>query len=137
VIRVAGRGNEYDIFRAEREAPSVMAAIRAYDPALLVGWDSSACRWSLLRVSRGGYHYLGVIETDDKRCRPLDMRVLEDLRRWDLWRGAKSATEDADRMDREDDEREKRSWDDFNDDISHATRENRRQLNRLAKLAGL
>lgn len=137
MIRPVGRGNEYDIFRAEKEAPAVMAALRAYDPQLLVGWDSSACRWSLLRVSRGGYHFVGVIETEDHQYRPLDMRVLEDLSRWDLWNGAKDANEAMNRIEAEEEGFEQRQERDFRDDIRHATRDNRRTLQRLTGLLGL
>jgi hypothetical protein len=138
VIRaVAGRGNQYDIFRAETEAPAVMAAIRAYDPALLVGWDSSACRWSLLRVSRGGYHFVGVIETGTHEYRPLDMSVLEDLARWDTWKGAKSANEFVKQVEDEEEAHEAKVARDFRDDLRHATRDNRRTLGRLKSLAGL
>ena len=137
MIRAAGRGDSYDIFRAEKESPEVMAAIRSYDSALLVGWDASACRWSLLRISRGGYHFIGVLETDDHQYRPLDMRVLDDLARWDLWRGAKTANEAAQKMDYEDEQRAEKRERDFRDDVQHATRDNRRTLHRLARLVGL
>ena len=137
MIQPVGRGNQYDIFRAEREAPAVMSAIRAYDPALLVGWDSSACRWSLLRVSRGGYHFIGVIETDDHQYRPLDMRAVEDLSRWDLWKGAKNANEAAQRMDYEDEQRDAKADRDLRTGIHEDTLDNRRTLHRLASLVGL
>ena len=130
-------GAGYDIFRAESVAPEVMAAIHAYDPALLVGWDSSACRWSLLRVSRGGYHFVGVLETDDHQYRPLDMRVVEDLARWDLWKGAKTAKEAADKMDYEDAKRAEKADRDLRTGIHEATLDNRRTLHRLAGLVGL
>jgi hypothetical protein len=138
VIRtVAGRGNQYDILRAESEAPAVMAALRAYDPALLVGWDSSACRWSLLRVSRGGYHFIGVVETEEHEYRPLDMSILEDLARWDLWKGAKDAHDAMRRIEQEEEEHEAKVARDFRDDLRHATRDNRRTLRRVANLVGL
>jgi hypothetical protein len=137
VIQAVGRGTGYDIFRAEREAPSVMAAIHAYDPALLVGWDSSACRWSLLRVSRGGYHFIGILETEDHQYRPLDMRVAEDLRRWDLWKGAKTANEAVDRMDYEDAKLREKQDRDLRQGIHEDTLDNRRTLHRLAGLVGL
>jgi len=136
-IRPVGRGNEYDIFRAENQAPSFMAALRAYDPQLLVGWDSSACRWSLLRVSRGGYHFIGVIETPDHRYRPLDMSILEDLSKWDLWKGAKDANEAMNRIEQEEEAHEARQEREFRDDIRHATRDNHRTLRRLTGLLGL
>lgn len=137
MIQPVGRGNQYDIFRAEREAPSVMQSIRAYDPALLVGWDASACRWSLLRVSRGGYHFVGVLETPDHQYRPLDMRVVDDLARWDLWKGAKTPKEAADNMDYEDQRHREKLDRDLRGEIHDATKDNRRTLHRLAGLVGL
>ena len=137
MIRVAGRENDYDILRAEREAPAVMAAIHAYDPQLLVGWDSSACRWSLLRVSRGGYHFIGVLETDTKQYRPLDTTVLDDLLRWDLWAMGKTPQQVAHQWEDEEQARADKSEADFRDDISYATRWNSRTLHRLTRLVGL
>ena len=136
-IRPVGRGNEYDIFRAEDKAPSFMAALRSKDSQLLVGWDSSACRWSLLRVSRGGYHFIGVIETPDHQYRPLDMSILDDLERWDLWKGAKDANEAMNRIEQEEEAHEARQEREFRDDIRHATRDNHRTLRRLTGLLGL
>lgn len=137
-MQLVGRGdaNEIDLFRANREAPEVMQAVRVYDPHLLIGWDPTPARWVILRVSRGGTHFVGVVETPDHQYRALDMSVLETLAQWDLWRQAKNAgefcrqVEDAERYEKQ------RQVDNFNDDIQHATRDNRRTLNRLAKLAG-
>jgi hypothetical protein len=134
---VAGRGNQYDIERAGRVAPEVMEVIRSRDPNMLVGWDSSACRWSFLRVSRGGYHFIGVIETEDHRYRPLDMSVVADLFRWDMWKGARTADEYVDQLEAEEEAHEAKVARDFRDDLRHATRDNRRTLRRGANLVGL
>ena len=140
MVTVVGRGNEYDILRAEHEAPAVMAALRAYDPQLLVGWDSSACRWSLLRVSRGGYHFIGVLErtvNGEKVYRELDMSLLGDLARSDLWRGAKNPQELVRKWEEEEDAMREKVETDFRDDIEYLTRWNRRTLLRGTNLLGL
>jgi hypothetical protein len=137
VIKLAGRGNQYDVLRAESEAPSVMAAIRAYDPQLLVGWDSSACRWSLLRVSHGGYHFVGVLQNEEGGYRPLDMSILDDLRRRDMWRTSKSGSERAMQREAEIQAERDRLQASQDDDDNHNLRDNRRTLHRLARLVGL
>jgi hypothetical protein len=117
-----------DIFRADREAPSVMEAVRAYDPSLVVGWDSASCRWSLLRISQGGWHVIGVYAGPDGQYLPLDRRVLDYLHQADMWKKGETPDQAAARLEQEDDARRQKVEDDFDDDISHLTRSNRRQL---------
>jgi hypothetical protein len=129
-----------DTQRAETCAPSVMAAIRAYDPCLTVWWDKAALRWSLMRISRSGYHCVFILQNPDGTHRPLDMSLLKDIHDADLWRGTSGrrtpGQQAADRWEQQDDARHAKSEADFRDDIAHATRENRRTLRRVAALAG-
>jgi len=123
-----------DLFRASSEAPEVVEALRAYDPALAVVWNARACRWGIMRFSKGKSFQVAVVQGSDGGYRPLTMSVVEDLKRDDMHRRAKSADELSDCMAYEQELRERKRDADFHDDMEHATRDNRVSLNRAGNL---
>ena len=130
-----------DIFKAQSVAPAVVAALRAYDPNLMVWWDRAACRWSLMRVSRGGYHCVCILQRDGGAFRPLDGTLVDDVSRWDLWKHDRRADKNpgqqaADSFDQSDRDRHDKAEDDFKDDIHHLTLDNRRTLRRIGGMLG-
>lgn len=126
-------GNGIDFFKAEVANPSLMQRIRIYDPALIVYHDSNVARWGVGRLTPKGIAFLFLWQTDPGgQYLPLDDRLMDAIAHWDLrpnWKqGPRNADEEAKRRDEADLARAAKAEKDFDDDISHLTRANRRQL---------
>ena len=123
-----------DLFRAEREAPDVVQAVRQYDPALAVVWDSAATRWVICRGNERGLHPQFTYQGEDGGYLPLDHRLARRLLEWDRWKAAPNAAAFAQAEKTEIESREAKSDADFHDEMEYAGRENRVTLNRLGNL---
>lgn len=129
-------GGTLDLFKADRVAPSVVERVRRYDPQLLIGWDSSCCRWGLLRAWNGKVNLVTIIEGPNGEYIPLDDRVLDWMVANDMWRFAKRADRSigdqyADAMEEKERAVEEKTERDLEGDWIHATRDNKTQLGRV------
>lgn len=124
--------NHIDIDKARREDPDLMNRIAMYDPHLVIYHDSAVARWGIARLTPQGLRFIALWQTDEGLHLPFDNRILDALKKWDLRPNVLDAPKDAnqmaDRLDYEDERRAHKTEMGFDDDISHATRSNRRQL---------
>ncbi|HKQ98860.1 MAG TPA: hypothetical protein VJV75_13370 [Candidatus Polarisedimenticolia bacterium] len=122
-------------------APAVMFALKRYDPQLFIYWDLQGERYCIARrgENSGQLHFIAIWQDDDGAYLPLDNRILDAIRAWDMrpptLDAPKSADELAGRMDAQDDKAAAKDEADFKDDMDHLTRANRPQLNKAIEEA--
>ena len=130
-----------DLTRADRVEPDLMRRIRAYDPALVVYYDSAVARWGVARQSRGGIHFVMLWQTDPGGdYLPLDARLLDALQRFDLrpehtLRGPASADATAAMRDARDLAAAALRDKEFDDSVSYLTRQNTQRIIRALEAA--
>jgi len=130
-----------DLTRADREQGDLMRRIRAYDPALIVYYDSAVARWGVARQSRGGIHFVMLWQSDPGgEYLPLDARLLGALQRWDLrpehtLNAARDANVVANLRDARDLANAALREKEFDDAISYQTRQNTQRIIRALEAA--
>jgi hypothetical protein len=129
---VVGTKANIDFEKFHRLYPSLADDVRRYDPELIIYHDSAVARYGIARRTSQGIRFITLWQDDDGNPRPMDSRLLAALASWDLrptiLRAARTADEEADRRDAADNARRERQNRTLDDDISHLTRSNRRQL---------
>jgi len=132
----ANPGNLFDFKKPYAVAPSLIRRIHAYDPNLVIYYETSTARYCIARkTASGGLHFICHWQDPETRAfRPLDMRLYDALRSWDMRPPRVDAPRTADAYvdaeQRDADARAEKSDTEFDDDIGYLTRENRRQLRR-------
>jgi hypothetical protein len=128
-------GPALDFFKADRDYPELMRAIRAYDRQVVVYHNKSIARWSLAHASSNGIFHVTTWAWPNGSYRPLDSSIILFLRGSDLWKsGFKSADEMDDTQTYEDELRERKTDSDFGDDIDYLSRWNRKQQQEIKDL---
>jgi len=120
-----------DLYRAEKEAPEVVAKLRLYDPELLIVWDSAATRWVVCRGNERGVHPQFVYQGEDGGFLPLDTRLVELVIKSDRWKQAGDPGRFAKQEEAEIAAHAEKVENEFHEEIEYAGRENRGTLARL------
>lgn len=132
VGRVGAVGSGIDVEKFARLYPALAAEIRLYDPKVLIYYDSNVARYGIARMGDLGVHHIDLWQDEAGNPRPIDRRLLDTLRAWDLrpqiLSAARTANEESDRRDAADEARRAKAESDFDDDMDHLARSNRRQL---------
>lgn len=127
------RARAIDADRPFVDNPTIMAMIKGYDDRLFVYWDKSISRYCIARRGDMQTHLIAVWQGENGEFLPLDHRMFEAICRWDMrpprLDAPKSADALADRMDAEDIAKTEKIEKDFEDDIDHLTKDNRRLIN--------
>lgn len=117
--------------------PVLMRAIYRYDPLLVIYYNKAAAKYAVARQvqkPKAGFHFIASWQDEKGRFLPLDNRLLVAIKSWDMRPnivGAPtSGSKVAQRMELEEEKAQAKAWADFDDDIGHLTRDNRRQLHR-------
>jgi hypothetical protein len=122
-------------------APAVMSAIKNYDGNLMIYWDRQGERYCIARRGEmsGKLHFVAIWEDDEGGYLPLDGRILDALRAWDLRPTVSDTPKNADQyaamLDAQDARQAAKDDADFVDDMDHLTRANRRQLTKAIEEA--
>lgn len=128
-----------DFDRAVRDAPGVIAALKRYDDRLRIYFDKKIQRFCVAREGEVAWHFIAVWAGPKGEFVPLDNRIIEAIASWDMrpptLEAPKDATELSNRMDAEDSARAIKIEQNFNDDIAHLTRANRKQLEKATEEA--
>jgi len=136
---LAAEETHIDMLKARFVNPSLVHRLKRYDPNLRVYWDNAVGRWGVAVNTPKGLRFVALWQTDDGDPLPLDERLLAAIASWDLrphrLNAPKDANELADMLERKQEESDDRVWRTFDDDISHLTRNNRRQLIRALERA--
>ena len=129
------RARAIDVQRPWTDSPTIMAMIKGYDDRLLIYFDKSINRYCIARRGDMQTHFIAVWQGENGEFLPLDRRLLEALCKWDMQKpfdlsAPQSADELARKMDTEDLAKIEKTEKDFEDDIDHLTRDNKRVINK-------
>lgn len=125
-----------DIDQARSRHPGVVQALTRYDRQLILYYDKAVAKYGLARLTPDGLRFICLWQ-DEKTgaALPVSMKILDAVRRWDLRPSRVGAPKNADEIARARDaadlKRAEKIDQEFDDDISHLTRANRRQLERI------
>lgn len=135
--RMIRQAQAVDFAAAQRVAPGIIAAALRYDSRIRIYWDRSISRFCIAREGEMQWHFIAVWQDENGGFLPLDRRILEALALWDLrpprLDAPKNADEKVDRMEAEEQAREDKIRRDFEGDIDHITRADRRQIEKSLK----
>lgn len=129
-------GDTIDLTRAAQRHRSLIERIHQYDPALVIYHDSAVGRYGIARMTPGGTRFIALWQHDKTGAPlPMDNRLYEAIVSWDLRPPTLDAANNADaycdRLERADAARSERVDQEFDGDIGHLTKSNRRSLNRV------
>jgi hypothetical protein len=128
-----------NLFRAYETEPGLMRKLTAYDPQLVVYYDSAVARWGIARLSQRGLHFIALWQDDGGGYLPLDERLYRAVVSWDLrparLDAARTADEEASRREAAQEAAIERQWRQFDDNMQHQTRSNKRSLTNALRRA--
>lgn len=126
------RARAVDADRPWIENPTIMAMIRGYDDRLFIYYDKSINRYCVARRGDVQTHFIAVWQDEQGAFLPIDRRLFEAVCRWDMRPPRLDAEKSADalaaKMDAEDIARTEKLEKDFEDDVDHLTKDNKRVI---------